>query len=141
MSETAFKNCIKNKNIDMFKMLVNTCSFGEADIISYIIKGDKLNKKTEVHSLTYEEKIDFVNSIVVNHRSNKDFIFEAILKNCAIYDQKKLFLKFLSSKEFKDQKVSEGIINKITKINDPEWIEVLKLVLEKNKQVKFNEEI
>ncbi len=142
MSEIAMKNCIKNKNLDMFKMFMDS-NYPRVEIVSYIIKGDVLKKKSEKHSLNTLEKISFLNCVVTKCLSDslKNIIFEEILKNCTIYDQKELFARYLTSQVFKYQKVSESIINKITKFNSPEWNEILKLVLEKNKEDTNNFEL
>ena len=131
--EVALYNCVKNKNFEMFKILLNSVFCG-VTVVNYIVKGDRLKKKGQAHSLTDAEKIAYLKPIVANCSATGNIgnIFHAILSSAIATGQKDIFLEFLSAKEFKDEEISERILNQITMTTN--WIDVLQLVMKREQK-------
>ena len=120
---SALKNCINNKNLQMFEAILGKKSNDAScdELIKYIVRKIKLRKREdESKRLTTEDKITFLESILRTYNGDVslDNVKELIIS--ALIDAREfdIFKHCVKVKKFT---VPDFAITKITKYNLTDW--------------------
>ena len=121
MNYAMAKNCIRNNNKEMFRVLYEQSKDNIAwKVAIYIVKGKYLKQGS--HKLNLEDQISFLDIVCTKlNASDKSFIVREVIDNAIEVEDFEIFKHFVQKEKVV---VSERSLQQITKKNLQQWFDI-----------------